>query len=120
MMKRIFLAFLALFSLNNAYASRCGLAVTFVNAGATEIVIKASIEWSEMEIDSDEEEYFPGDVAHPVKIDAGSKTTELFAFPCGYPDDPKEFWVNYSDFGGEAIKKVKYKSDVEIIVGNGT
>lgn len=118
-MKKILIVLLTFFAFNSAYASRCGLAVKFVNDRTVDLAIQASIDWPDMEIDPDVGS-FPGDVAHPIKLDANSEVTELFAFPCGYLGDPSEFWVNYGLSGGEKIKRIKYKKGMVVVVGSGT
>ena len=115
-MKNILIILLAVFAFNSAYASRCGLAVKFVNDGAVDLAIQASIDWPGIEIDPDIEK-FPGDIAHPIKLDANSEVTELFAFPCGYPSDPSEFWVNYGISDAENIKRIKYEKGMVVVVG---
>jgi len=117
--KYIFAIILSLTFVNAANASRCGLAVKFFNPDAVEKNIVASIDWHGMEIDSGEND-FPGDVAHRIEIGAAQEVTELFVFPCGYPGDPKEFWVNYRVSESKVIERKKYKKGVQVRVTTGT
>ena len=118
-MKNILIVLLTAFAFNSTYASRCGLAVKFVNDRTADLTIQASIDWPGMEIEPDSGS-FPGYVAHPIKLNASSEATELFAFPCGYPGDPSEFWVNYGFTDGENIKRIKYRKGMVVVVGSGT